>query len=161
MCTNTTERARISKENFEILCSRLIEERSTHVEVDWNCQTIGRNVRTVQIVNTKMSAEVEERLKRIQAHKGVVGVIVVNSEGIPIKSTLDNPTTIQYTGLISGLTDKAKSVVRDLDPTNDLTFLRVRSKKHEIMIAPDSPSSTSVTMLSRLVINRSRRELCS
>jgi len=84
-----------------------------------------------------MSAEVEETLKRIQAHKGVVGVIVVNAEGIPIKSTLDNPTTIQYTGLISGLTDKARSVVRDLDPTNDLTFLRVRSKKHEIMIAPD------------------------
>ena len=56
--------------------------------------------------------------------------------GIPIKSTLDNPTTIQYTGLISGLTDKARGVVRDLDPTNDLTFLRVRSKKHEIMIAP-------------------------
>ncbi|XP_042883341.1 dynein light chain roadblock-type 2-like [Penaeus japonicus] len=84
-----------------------------------------------------MSAEVEETLKRIQSHKGVVGVIVVNAEGIPIKSTLDNPTTIQYTGLISGLTDKARSVVRDLDPTNDLTFLRVRSKKHEIMIAPD------------------------
>ena len=26
-------------------------------------------------------SEVEETLKRIQAHKGVVGVIVVNSEG--------------------------------------------------------------------------------
>ncbi|KAG0720881.1 Dynein light chain roadblock-type 2 [Chionoecetes opilio] len=93
--------------------------------------------RAVTADQVNMSAEVEETLKRIQSHKGVVGVIVVNSEGIPIKSTLDNPTTIQYTGLISGLTDKARSVVRDLDPTNDLTFLRVRSKKHEIMIAPD------------------------
>ena len=27
-------------------------------------------------------------------------------------------------------------MIRTLDPTNDLTFLRVRSKKHEIMIAP-------------------------
>lgn len=84
-----------------------------------------------------MSAEIEETLKRIQSHKGVVGVIVINSEGIPIKSTLDNPTTVQYTGLISGLADKARGVVRDLDPTNDLTFLRLRSKKHEIMVAPD------------------------
>lgn len=33
------------------------------------------------------SAEVEETLKRIQSHKGVVGVIVVNSEG---KVTLSN-----------------------------------------------------------------------
>lgn len=57
--------------------------------------------------------------------------------GIPIKTTLDNSTTVQYAGLISSLTDKARSVVRDLDPSNDLTFLRIRSKKHEIMIAPD------------------------
>lgn len=57
--------------------------------------------------------------------------------GIPVKSTLDNSTTVQYAGLMSQLSDKARSVVRDLDPGNDLTFLRVRSKKHEIMVAPD------------------------
>ncbi|CAH1117121.1 hypothetical protein ILUMI_10367 [Ignelater luminosus] len=84
-----------------------------------------------------MSNEVEETMKRIQSHKGVVGTIVVNSEGIPIKTTLDNTTTVQYAGLISSLADKARSVVRDLDPSNDLTFLRIRSKKHEIMVAPD------------------------
>ncbi|GLV44656.1 roadblock [Carabus blaptoides fortunei] len=84
-----------------------------------------------------MSSEVEETMKRIQSHKGVVGTIVVNSEGIPIKTTLDNSTTVQYAGLISSLADKARSVVRDLDPTNELTFLRIRSKKHEIMVAPD------------------------
>ncbi|XP_011496280.1 PREDICTED: dynein light chain roadblock-type 2 isoform X1 [Ceratosolen solmsi marchali] len=76
-------------------------------------------------------------MKRIQSHKGVVGTIIVNTEGIPIKSTMDNTTTVQYSGLISQLSDKARSVIRDLDPTNDLTFLRIRSKKHEIMVAPD------------------------
>lgn len=81
-------------------------------------------------------AEVEETFKRIQAHKGVIGVIVVNSEGIPIRSTLDNSTTVQYAGLISQLAAKARSTVRDIDPGNDLTFLRIRSKKHEIMVAP-------------------------
>lgn len=84
-----------------------------------------------------MASEVEETMKRIQSHKGVVGTIVVNSEGIPIKTTMDNTTTVQYAGLINQLSDKARSVVRDLDPTNDLTFLRIRSRKHEIMVAPD------------------------
>jgi len=82
-------------------------------------------------------SEVEETLKRIQAHKGVVGVIVVNSEGIPVRTTLDNSTTVQYAGLLHQLTIKARTCVRDLDPQNDLTFLRIRSKKHEIMVAPD------------------------
>ncbi|XP_058011574.1 dynein light chain roadblock-type 2 isoform X1 [Ahaetulla prasina] len=85
----------------------------------------------------RKKAEVEETLKRIQAHKGVIGTIVVNAEGIPIRTTLDNSTTVQYAGLLHQLTMKAKSTVRDIDPQNDLTFLRIRSKKHEIMVAPD------------------------
>lgn len=48
---------------------------------------------------------------------------------------MDNTTTVQYTGLISQLSKQARSVVRDLDPTNDLNFLRIRSKKHEIMVS--------------------------
>ena len=82
-------------------------------------------------------SEVEETIKRIMSHKGVTGVIVVNQEGIPIRTNLDNTTTVQYAGLIHAVANKAKSTVRDLDPTNDLTFLRMRTTKHEIMVAPD------------------------
>ncbi|RXN19865.1 microtubule-associated s 1A 1B light chain [Labeo rohita] len=81
-------------------------------------------------------AEVEETIKRIQSQKGVQGIIIVNAEGIPIKSTLDNSSTVQYAGNVHQLLMKARGMVRDIDPQNDLTFLRVRSKKNEIMIAP-------------------------
>jgi dynein light chain roadblock-type len=64
-------------------------------------------------------------------------------EGIPIRTTLDHEKTIQHSALITQLTAKAKSMIRELDPQvylvfikNDLTFLRIRSKKHEIMVAP-------------------------
>ncbi|ELK29651.1 Dynein light chain roadblock-type 1 [Myotis davidii] len=82
-------------------------------------------------------AEVEETLKRLQSQKGVQGIIVVNTEGIPIKSTMDNPTTTQYASLMHNFILKARSTVREIDPQNDLTFLRIRSKKNEIMVAPD------------------------
>jgi len=84
-----------------------------------------------------MASEVEETLKRLVGHKGVIGTIVVNNEGVPIKSTLDNPTTVQYSGLLNNLVDQAKTMFKELDPSNDLTFLRIRTKKHEIMVAPD------------------------
>mmetsp|Transcript_121861 Transcript_121861/g.339790 ORF Transcript_121861/g.339790 Transcript_121861/m.339790 type:complete len:101 (+) Transcript_121861:72-374(+) len=82
-------------------------------------------------------SEVEETINRIKTHKGVSGIVIVNSDGVPIRSTLDQRYTLQYSGLISQLAAKARSVVRDLDPQNDLTFLRIRSKKNEIMVAPD------------------------
>lgn len=59
----------------------------------------------------------EETIKRVQSHKGVLGVVVVNNAGIPIKTTLDNDQTAKYSGLLSQLTAKARSVVRELDTT--------------------------------------------
>lgn len=32
---------------------------------------------------------------------------------------------------------KAKSIVRDLDPLNDLTFFRIKTRNEEIMVTPD------------------------
>ncbi|XP_067932671.1 dynein light chain roadblock-type 2-like [Watersipora subatra] len=82
-------------------------------------------------------SEVEETLKRIAAHRGVIGYIVLNQDGIPIRTTLDNSTTMTYASTVHSLAQKARGVVRDIDPQNDLTFFRLRSKKYEIMVAPD------------------------
>ncbi|KAM8867692.1 dynein light chain roadblock-type 1-like [Synchiropus splendidus] len=82
-------------------------------------------------------AELEETLERLSNQKGVQGIIIVNTEGVPIRSTLDNATTVKYAGLIHQLIRKARSTVRELDSQNDLNFLRVRSRKNEIMIASD------------------------
>lgn len=45
------------------------------------------------------------------------------------------------------LSDKARNVVRDLDPSNDLTFFRVQSDKREIMVAPDKNFTLIVIQL--------------
>jgi dynein light chain roadblock-type len=82
-------------------------------------------------------AAVEETFKRIQSHKGVVGVLVINSEGIAVRTTFDNDLTVQYAALVSQFTVKARGVVKNLDPEDELKFVRIRSKKHEIMIAPE------------------------
>lgn len=56
---------------------------------------------------------------------------------------MDNATTVQYAGLVHQLTAKARITVRDLDPQNHLKFLRIRTTKHEIMIAPGKYPSLS------------------
>ncbi|PWA14234.1 hypothetical protein CCH79_00012332, partial [Gambusia affinis] len=83
-----------------------------------------------------LQGDAEETLKRIEGHKGVIGTIIVNSEGVPIRTTLDNSTTSLYARLLRSFTTLARSAVRDIDPQNDLTFVRIRSKKQEILVAP-------------------------
>lgn len=83
-------------------------------------------------------SEIEETFQRISQRPNVTGIIVVNSEGTPIRSTIeDTAVQNQYAYLVSSLAAKARHCIRDLDPTNDLSFLRIRSKKNEIMVAPD------------------------
>uniref|UniRef100_A0A7S0S1S5 Dynein light chain roadblock n=1 Tax=Chlamydomonas leiostraca TaxID=1034604 RepID=A0A7S0S1S5_9CHLO len=80
-------------------------------------------------------SDVEATLSRIQSHKGVLGTVIVSHQGTPLRSTLDDQLTKQYAELIPSLADLARNLVRDLDPQNDLEFLRIRSFKHEIMVA--------------------------
>ena len=44
---------------------------------------------------------VEETFKRISSHKGIEGIIVLNGEGIPIRSTCEPALSVQYAGLVS------------------------------------------------------------
>ena len=42
-----------------------------------------------------------------------------------------------HAALVSQLTLKASILVESLDPDDELSFLRIRSQKKEIMVAPD------------------------
>ena len=70
-----------------------------------------------------MASEVEETLKRLVAHKGVIGTIVVNTDGVPIKSTLDNATTVQYSGLLNNLVDQVRLLGKIFRIVNNLFLL--------------------------------------
>ncbi|XP_017081405.1 dynein light chain roadblock-type 2 [Drosophila eugracilis] len=83
-----------------------------------------------------MSAEVEELLKRYQSFPNVVGVIILDPFAIPIKTTMEYTLTVHYAGLISTLTYKAAKMVTNLDASNELTGLRLRTKVHEVIVLP-------------------------
>lgn len=93
-------------------------------------------------------SEVDDRIARIQQHKGVIGLLIVTykdaeedgKEGVPVfvKCTMkQSEETKKYGVFLSKLAIYARNLIRDLNPKNDLTFLRVQCKKYEMMIAPD------------------------
>lgn len=75
---------------------------------------------------------------------GVLGVIIVNQKGVAIKTTMSQNDTIDYGSLISQFTTKAVQTIQSLHEEETVTFIRIRSKKHEIMIAPDKEFSLIV-----------------
>uniref|UniRef100_A0A8C3E6Z9 Uncharacterized protein n=1 Tax=Corvus moneduloides TaxID=1196302 RepID=A0A8C3E6Z9_CORMO len=65
--------------------------------------------------------------------------------GILISTTLDKSTTVQYSNVLHQLPMKTRSTVKGTDPQNDLTCLRITSKKHDIMVTPVN-ISVSITV---------------
>lgn len=77
----------------------------------------------------------EDSFKRIRAR--VNGIIITDLNGKPLRTTLDASSSISMGGLLTQLALKARHVVRDIDPTNDMQFLRISYKKQEVMVMPD------------------------
>lgn len=67
--------------------------------------------------------------------------IVVNSTGYPLQSDYDikQSTFIAQHALI--LKEAANSAVRAIDPTDELTFLRVQTTKNELIIGHETEFS--------------------
>ena len=85
-----------------------------------------------------MSAVIEETFNKVNTHKGVEGIILCDSEGVPIKSTFnEEEKTYYYTTSASMFVKKCRNVVKELIE-EDLTFIRIRTKLNEIMIAPEN-----------------------
>ena len=84
-----------------------------------------------------MSAIIEETFNKVNTHKGIEGIILADAEGVPIKSTFnEEEKTYYYSTSASMFVKKCRNVVKELIE-EDLTFIRIRTKLNEIMIAPE------------------------
>lgn len=75
-------------------------------------------------------------MTRIQTeHRGVIGVVVTNSEGVIIRSTFNSQFDVvdNYQAVIVDIVDRARQIIRDND---ELTFLKIRTKRVEYIVVP-------------------------
>lgn len=49
---------------------------------------------------------------------------------------MDNSISVRYAGLVQQLIGTSKKVIKRHNTSDDLLFLRLRTKKHEILIIP-------------------------
>ncbi|KAH8234076.1 hypothetical protein KR038_000826 [Drosophila bunnanda] len=64
--------------------------------------------------------------------RGARDIIIMDNHGVPLRSTSSQRRTIFLVGNLKPLLNMARNVVRDLDPSNDITFMRIRSNIGEV-----------------------------
>lgn len=82
-------------------------------------------------------SEVDQTLKRIVGNKSVIGIIVLDGKNkVTHTSFKDENLKNKLSKALPELIEKARCMIRDLNPEDDLTFLRIRSGTVEILIGP-------------------------
>ena len=97
--------------------------------------------------------ELQETVSRISSHKGVEAVLILNKtgdlliqEGWKKKKSDDNnnddddtATSLERAALLKKMMDTANKLAQTLqDSDDDVSFIRIRTKHYEIMLAPQN-----------------------
>ncbi len=86
------------------------------------------------MTSTAAAEAVNEKLDTLSTTAGVVGVVVCDANGIPIRDTfpdIDRSQALQYAQMANGLVQEAWEVVKD---EGGVASLRVRTKTYELLI---------------------------
>uniref|UniRef100_A0A1A9X5A1 Robl_LC7 domain-containing protein n=1 Tax=Glossina brevipalpis TaxID=37001 RepID=A0A1A9X5A1_9MUSC len=82
-------------------------------------------------------AYVEEAFRLIHGKTDVAHTMILNSDGNPIKTSMELNASIQYAGLFGILRDKVTIGLQKINPGDELLILRVRTTSSEIIMLPD------------------------
>ncbi|XP_025414761.1 dynein light chain roadblock-type 1-like [Sipha flava] len=84
-----------------------------------------------------MTTQVDEAFKKIQSSDRVEGFIILDIDGVPIKSTIGNSATVQYSSLVQMIIGISKHMFKKFDASDVLMSMRLHTKKNEIIIILD------------------------
>jgi predicted regulator of Ras-like GTPase activity (Roadblock/LC7/MglB family) len=93
-----------------------------------------------------MSSEVDGILKGLGNLTGVIGTMVMNSNGLSIRTSFKEAEAIHYAALISEFLRKVRAVLEPMMGA-PIDVIRVRSHKNEIIIAPSDAKSDLILVV--------------
>ena len=80
--------------------------------------------------------DAEKILCELSRKEGVVGTVVMTSDGVPIRSDFPETETNLYSSLVAHFVQRTKKALEEIPESGDAEVIRVRSKKNELVIAP-------------------------
>jgi dynein light chain roadblock-type len=91
-------------------------------------------------------AQVEEMVKRLSDQRGVLGVVVADGAGVPVRSTMDPAAATTHAAMAARLAAAARAAAREVAPGDDLRFVRLRCGGREIIVAPDFDKDNGMSL---------------
>ncbi|XP_033236914.1 dynein light chain roadblock-type 2 [Drosophila pseudoobscura] len=89
-------------------------------------------------LTTIAMSDVETTFDRLLKLPGVMGAILVNGEGEAVRTSMDSTSSSIFAGKMRPMVKMARALVHEVEPTDELTYLRMRTLKSEILVAAEN-----------------------
>lgn len=89
----------------------------------------------ISAFSTPQTVEITEMFDRVSRHQGVIGVMVFNSVGVAIKSTLDHEQTRVWSAMVSEMFSKTLDYSKTFGEGVSMKQLRIHSTNYDVIIA--------------------------
>ncbi|KAL7518268.1 hypothetical protein ACHAWX_003115 [Stephanocyclus meneghinianus] len=88
---------------------------------------------------TETTSDVEEALERIKNHQGVEEFVICDYDGVVLRrqTSMTTKEADDLAQRMIKLAQTAKNVARDLNPTDDLRIMRIKTSRTEVIASPD------------------------
>ncbi|EDV54714.1 dynein light chain roadblock-type 2 [Drosophila erecta] len=102
------------------------------------------------------SSSVQSSFDRLVQLPGVTGAILIDGDGVPVRTNLPADVTRIYADRMRPLVILARSMVRDLENGDELTYVRLRTRRQETLVATGN-EHTIILIQDNHVLDESRR----
>ncbi|KAH8259003.1 hypothetical protein KR038_006891 [Drosophila bunnanda] len=102
------------------------------------------------------SNPVQTTFDRLAQLPGVQAAILIDRNGLPVRSTLNQADTLRYANKMQPLVATARSMVQEMEPTDQLTYVRLRTRRQEVMVATEN-QHTIIIIQENKALDESRR----
>jgi dynein light chain roadblock-type len=80
--------------------------------------------------------DAEKILGDLSRKPGVLGTLVMTRDGVPIRSDFEEKATNVYAAAVAHFVQRTRKALEDIPETGAPQVIRIRSKKNELVVAP-------------------------
>jgi len=102
------------------------------------------------------SSNVQATFDRLLLLPGVVGAVLVDGDGVPVRTNLPENAAQMYANRMRPLVALARTMVQDMETGDQLSYVRLRTRRQELMVATEN-EHTIILIQDNRALDESRR----
>ena len=102
---------------------------------------------TASIDEYHLPAMMKSVIKKLSARQGVIGVVLVDPDGLTLDTSMDQLQAEIISGWVQILISKAKETAKTVKGAGEIVSMAVEADSKEILITPDTEGKFTIVVL--------------